>query len=343
MLSNDDVRSILSLYHLDSLEDFGGIPEGSINTSYWVLVNGRRYFLRITERKRVRDMVYERQLLDHLSRAQLPVPRLLENVAKGTFTPWSVRGRFVSLFEYLEGRDLGVFEVRPSHVRQVGKFAARMHLTTRDFSRTRANEFDIPALEKKLKKLEAAIAAKKLVRPDIAEDVRFLGEEIARQKQRSFAHLPKGTVHGDLFIDNVKFRDNKISGVIDFEMASTERMTWELAVGINAWCWTPSAEQRGGPAGHFDSAKTQAFLKGYATARELEPAEVEALPHDLRLAAARFAITRLCDFELKSLPAERRVYKDYRHFLQRLKALSENGGAEGLVAEAMQPELEQEE
>ena len=80
LLSRDEVRSILSLYHLEALEDFGGIPEGSINTSYWVQVGGRRYFLRITERKRVRDMVYEQQLLDHLATAQLPVPRLLETL-----------------------------------------------------------------------------------------------------------------------------------------------------------------------------------------------------------------------------------------------------------------------
>jgi Ser/Thr protein kinase RdoA (MazF antagonist) len=112
-------------------------------------------------------------------------------------------------------------------------------------------------------------------------------------------------------------------------------LTWELAVGINAWCWTPSAEQRGGPSGYFDRAKVRAFLKGYTTVRELEPAEMEALPQDLRLAAARFAITRLVDFELKSLPADRRVYKDYRHYMQRLVSLSEGGGAEGLLAAAL--------
>jgi homoserine kinase type II len=152
---------------------------------------------------------------------------------------------------------------------------------------------------------------------------------------RSFEVLPHGTVHGDLFVDNVKWSGGKISGVIDFEMASTERLTWELAVCINAWCWTPSAEQRGGPAGHFDLAKSRAFIKGYAAVRELEGAELEALALDLRLAAARFAITRLYDFELKPLPPERRVYKDYRHYMQRLHALSADGGAEGLVAASL--------
>ncbi|MCK6547704.1 homoserine kinase [Myxococcota bacterium] len=334
VLSRDEVCSILSLYHLEKLEDFGGIPEGSINTSYWVQVAGRRYFLRITERKRIDDMIYERRLLAHLASAQLPVPRLLENVAKGTFTPWTVRGRFVSLFEYLDGRDLGLFEVRPTHVRQIAKFAAKMHTATHDFERERRNAFDIPSLEQKLEKLTHALSRSRLG-AKLAPDVERLQHELAKQKQRALDHLPRGTVHGDLFIDNAKFKDGKLSGVIDFEMASTERFTWELAVGINAWCWQPSVEQRGGPAGHFDKAKTRAFLRGYCRERMLTKAEKAALPHDMRLAAARFAITRLVDFELKKLPPERRVYKDYRHYMQRLNVLSTDRGAEAIVKDAL--------
>jgi homoserine kinase type II len=320
VLSKDEVRSILSLYHLDPLEDFGGIDEGMINTAYWVRVAGRRYFLRITERKRVRDMVYERELLEHLARAQLPVPRLVENVAKGTFTPWSVRGRFVSLFEYLEGRSLGIFEVRPEHVEQVAKFAASMHVSTQTFERERTNEYDIAALEKKLHRVRSALIQKKLPRT-VAEDVDYLAAELERQKTRCVDHLPRGAVHGDLFVDNVRWRDTKISGVIDFEMSCRERLTWDLAVAINAWCWHPSPEQRGGPAGSFDDERMRAFLDGYRSIRELTAAEMEALPDELKLAATRYAIARLADFETRG--PERRIYRDYRHFMQRLRVLDQ--------------------
>jgi homoserine kinase type II len=333
LLSRDEVRSILSLYHLDALEDYGGIPEGSINTAYWVLVSGRRYFLRITERKRIQDMIFERELLDHLARSGLPVPRLVENVAKGTFTPWSVRGRFVSLFEYMEGRDLGVFEVRASHVRSVARFAAQMHLASENFRRVRANEFDIPALERKLDRVETALRSHRLAH-QYADDVAILVEEIAKQRARAFMELPRGTVHGDLFVDNVKFKDGKLAGVIDFEMSSTERFTWELAVSLNAWCWEPSPVQKGGPAGHFAPAKTRALIRSYASVRKLHTLEKRALADDMRLAAARFAITRLIDFELKKLPPERRVFKDYRHYLERLRVLQKHG-AEAIVEDAV--------
>jgi homoserine kinase type II len=164
-------------------------------------------------------------------------------------------------------------------------------------------------------------------------DLTRLSEELDLQAKRRLDRLPRGTVHGDLFVDNAKFDGDELCGIIDFEMSASERLIWELAVLINAWCWQPSSEQRGGPAGEFDLERVRAAFEGYGSERELEEDEKEALAAELRLAAARFAITRLYDFELNPLPSDRRVYKDYRHFLARLFALSD-GRAEELVRAA---------
>jgi homoserine kinase type II len=333
VLNRDQVRSIMSLYHLDDLEDFGGIAEGSINTSYWVRSDGADFFLRITESKTVKDMVFEKELLACLRSAGLPVPELITNVAGGTFTPWTSDGRYVSLFRYMPGRELGAFEVRPHHVRQVAQFAARMHAATVELDLTRNNEFSRESLARKMSEMERAVEEGRLD-SSFRTDLASLSRELSLQAERETGHLPRGTVHGDLFIDNAKFDGDDLCGIIDFEMSASERLIWELAVLINAWCWVPSSEQRGGPWGGFDAERVQAALDGYASVRRLEPSEIESLAPELRLAAARFAISRLYDFELNPLPADRRVYKDYRHFLVRLFALSD-GRAEELVARAV--------
>lgn len=333
VLDREQVRSILSLYHLDDLEEFAGIAEGSINTAYWVRADGRKLFLRITEKKRVQDMVFEKELLDCLADEGLPVPRLLRNVAGGTFTPWSAGGRFVSLFEFMPGRELGAFEVRPEHAEQVGRFAARMHLTTRDFPLRRDNEFRIDNLAVKTDELIAAVEEGRLS-GDLMPDLSQLRAELECQRERRLDLLPRGTVHGDLFIDNAKFEGDLLVGIIDFEMSSSERLLWELGVMINAWCWEPSSSQQGGPAGSFDRARMHALLQGYQSVRALETPEKNALSAELRLAAARFAITRLYDFELNPLPADRRVYKDYRHYMARLHALGQ-AAAGDMIAGAL--------
>ena len=328
VLSRDQIQSILSLYHLDPLEDFGGIAEGAINTSYWVQAGGRRYFLRITENKRMDDMIFEKELLLHLDRHALPVPRLLRNVAKGTFTPWSSRGRFVSMFQYIPGRALGVFEIRPKHARVVGRFAAQLHNATRDFRRRRNSGFDVVTLDQRVERLRRALEKRRLARR-FTEDVGLLRREVDTQLARAVDHLPRGIVHGDLFIENARYQREALIGVVDFEHAAHDRLLIDLAVAVNAWCWRPTTKQQGGPAGRFDLPRLRAMVQGYHRIRPLSRAEQNALPSELRRVAAHFALAWLVRFELRR-GSSQPGYHDYRHFTARLRALGD-GAAEQML------------
>jgi homoserine kinase type II len=157
-----------------------------------------------------------------------------------------------------------------------------------------------------------------------------MGDELSTQQSRRFRG-PAGVVHGDLFVGNARFRGEELASVFDFELACTERFTWDLASTINAWCWEPSATQRGGPAGSYSARKLRGLLSAYAHVRPLTAADVKELAHDLRLLALRTAMLRFAEFEV---PKKRRQpYRDYRHFMARLGVLAD-GGAEGLLARA---------
>jgi len=55
----------------------------------------------------------------------------------------------------------------------------------------------------------------------------------AREDIRS---LPWGTVHGDLFRDNLLFTRHGLSGVLDFHHAASGYYLFDLAVAANDWC-----------------------------------------------------------------------------------------------------------
>ena len=52
----------------------------------------------------------------------------------------------------------------------------------------------------------------------------------------------------------------------------------------------------------------------------------------LRFTACRYAISRFYDFELNAQPDVERLYKDYRHFMARLRALDALGEPDFVAA-----------
>jgi homoserine kinase type II len=116
-----------------------------------------------------------------------------------------------------------------------------------------------------------------------------------------------GIIHGDLFRDNVLWQHERITAILDFEQASGGSLTYDLAVCINDWCWT------GAP--RIDLAR--ALIAGYDQVRRLTDSDREALPYEIRAAAARFTITRITDVYLARVPNPE---KDFRAFLARCEA-----------------------
>ena len=329
-LDRDELCSILSLYHLEGLEDFGELPSSAQQQVYWIQVSGRRYLLRFSARRRFADMVFEKEFVAHLRRLGLPVPRVLENVASGSFTPWSARGRYVCLFEDTGGRRLGLFELRTRHARAIGDFLGRMHRAGDTFGDDRAPVTALDRLEGAWGRLERALG-RHTVAKRLGEVVGPLAVEVRRQLDRR-PRAPQTLVHGDLFVGSTRFRDDQLVGVLDFASAGLERATWDLAMGVSAWCWEPSARQQGGPAGSYSVPKVRGLLAAYAAVRPLGAADEADLEADLRLVPLYHAVTRLLDYEV-SPSRGARAYRDYRHFVARLAALAD-GGAESLLTRA---------
>jgi len=108
----------------------------------------------------------------------------------------------------------------------------------------------------------------------------------------------------------VFFRDEAVSGVIDFYFACTEFMVYDLAICLNAWAFDGESE--------FNSAKAAALVQAYQARRPLGEAERLALPVLARGSALRFLLTRLYDW-LNQQPGALVRPKDPREYLRKLR------------------------
>jgi homoserine kinase type II len=128
---------------------------------------------------------------------------------------------------------------------------------------------------------------------------------------------PRGLVHGDLFRDNVLWRGDEISAVLDWEMSCTDALAYDLAVAVNAWCFTSG----------YEPGFARALLDGYRSRARLDRATAAALYPYARYVALRYTVSRIHAFHRAALPADRLAWKDWTRYRDRLSALRRMGEA----------------
>src|SRR4051812_38319145 len=308
-VSQDDATALLRALNLGELHELRGIQSGIENTNYFVtaqdVLGTREFVLTLFERLTFEQLPFYLHLMKHLARRGIPVPE--PHGLPGSATAdnpdgrllLTVQGKPAAVVDKLRGHS----ELRPAaaHCRMVGEMLARLHLAARDYPRSQPNLRGLPWWN------ETVPVVLPYVDPDQAA---LLRSELAFQNHiaasSTYAALPRGAIHADLFRDNVMFEDGKLTGFFDFYFAGVDSWLFDIAVALNDWCIDL---ETGAPS----DDRAQAFLDAYARVRPLAAAERRLLPAMLRAAALRFWISRLWDFHL---PREAAMLKphDPSHF-----------------------------
>ena len=316
VLDRPEIERFVRAFGLGPLRSARGVAGGTINTIYELRTGRGRFILRVLEDRPLRDADFEAAVLARLAARGLPVPRPCR-AAGGALVISRGPRQHVSVFDFLPGGEIDPRRIGAVHTEQVGELLARMHVALRGLRRTRRNAFDAPAMQRLGRVCRRAFAA---------DPSRFTAEHrrtldriepvIRAQARRRRTELPTGIVHGDLFTDNVRFARDRLVGVLDFEMASTEELAYDVAVALCDWCFS---------RGRLRPQPARALIRGYERVRPLEPSERAALWDLAAFVTARYTMTRLHDFEVQAHAGVHRVVKDYRDFLARFDAVQALG------------------
>jgi len=124
--------------------------------------------------------------------------------------------------------------------------------------------------------------------------------------------LPKGVIHGDLFIDNIFFKKNKLSGIIDFYFAANDYFMYEIAICINALCFDHKKSKF-----YLNNKKIKNLIKGYESVKKISMKEKKSINILCRGAALRYLLTRLYDYSNTPKTALIKI-KDPNEYYQKL-------------------------
>ncbi len=277
-LEKKEIENFLKDYSIGSLISYDGIIEGIENTNYKIRTTNNEYILTIFE-KRVNpaDLPFFMKLQKDLALHEFDCPLPIENNSGSSIN--ILKGKSAVIISFLDGKQLQ--SVLPHHCREVGSMIARFTNITKSSKLMRENSMGINSWENilvKCKKNDTSLYDTYL---------ETLEKELSFLKKNWPKNLPEAIIHADLFQDNIFFKKDKISGVIDFYFSCKDFIVYEIALSINAWCFDLT---RG-----FQLKNYLSLMDGFNEYSLLKNDEMKALNILLRGAAVRILVTRLHD------------------------------------------------
>ena len=301
-INKDDISIINNKFDIEKIVSFHGIKKGIENTNYLLKSKNKKFILTIFE-KRVsnKEIPFFMKLMDKLNNSKINCPKPLKN-NNGKYLI-KLKNKTACIVSFLKGKDKNKLNLKNCF--EVGKIIAQMHLVTKNINLSRKNSMGIKNLDPLLKSI-------KFRSNKFSNLEKFLANNLNEIKKNWPKKLPKGIIHGDLFIDNIFFNKNKLSGIIDFYFAANDYFMYEIAICINALCFDNKKSKF-----KINKQKIKSLIKGYESIKKISLKEKKSLNILCRGAAMRYLLTRLYDYSNTPKTALIQI-KDPNEYYQKL-------------------------
>ena len=301
-INKKDISYINKKFNIETFVNFQGIKQGIENTNYLLLTNHKKYILTIFE-KRVneKDLPFFMKLMDKLSENKINCPKPIKSKNNKYFT--LIKKKPACIVTFLKGKDKKILNNKNCY--EVGKNIGMLHKASSKLKLYRKNSMSINNLDILLKSIK--FKSKKNSNLE-----KFLAKNLSNIKKNWPSKLPNGIIHGDLFIDNIFFKKDKLSGVIDFYFAANDFFMYEIAICINALCFDKKNNKF-----KINKQKVKNLIKGYESVRKITIKEKKSLNILCRGAAIRYLLTRLYDYSNTPKTALIQI-KDPNEYYQKL-------------------------
>jgi len=299
---NQDISHINKKFEIDRIINFKGIKQGIENTNYLLKSKNKKFILTIFE-KRVdkKEIPFFMKLMDQLNNANINCPKPLKN-KDGNYLI-RIKNKTACIVSFLNGKDKKILNLKNCY--DIGKVIAKMHQSTKNLKINRKNSMGV-------KNLYPLLNSIKFKSKNFVNIEKFLKTNFKDIKRKWPKKLPHGIIHGDLFIDNIFFKNNKLSGIIDFYFAANDYFMYEIAICINALCFDKINSKF-----KINKQKIKNLIKGYESIKKISTSEKNSLNVLCRGAAMRYFLTRLYDYTNTPKTALIKI-KDPREYYQKL-------------------------
>ena len=281
-LSEIELKKLFSKYDLGELLNYKEIEEGIENTNYFIQTDKDKFILTLYEKRvKEKDLPFFIGLMRNLYDKNFPSPQPIIN-KNGNYIS-EVKGKKAAIVSFLDGKAKKV--LNPNDCYEVGVSTAKLHAITKNLVSKRENELSVNSWRKIYNKVKNDCYKVHENLPTIIE------KNLTKIEKNWPKNIPSGIIHADLFPDNIFFKNNRLSGIIDYYFSCYDFYAFELAVCLNALCFEGEKNNLS-----FNVTKAKKFIDGYSTIRTITDEEKNSLKILCQGAAIRFLLTRVFDY-----------------------------------------------
>jgi len=281
-LSEKQLIEFFLKYNLGKILNYNEIKEGIENTNYFIKTEKGKFILTLYE-KRVdeKDLPFFISLMRNLFDKNFPSPEPIIN-KNGNYIS-EILNKKAAVVSFLDGSSKKNLNANECY--QVGVNAAKLHLITKDLKGKRENKLSVNSWRKIYNNIKKDSSK---IHPNLSQ---IIEKNLEETEKKWPTKIPSGIIHADLFPDNIFFKNNKLSGIIDYYFSCYDFYAFEIAICLNALCFEGKNENLS-----FNVTKAKKFINGYSSIRELTEEEKNSLKVLCQGAALRFLLTRVFDY-----------------------------------------------
>lgn len=277
-LDRPTVDRLLAHYNIGDVETHTPLDGGSANSSIVLTTGKGRYVLSVCDEKNVAEISTLTATLDLLNRHNFPTTKPVKTRAGEPFIEYE--GKPVYIKHFIDGE---VKEpLRTEMIFQVGAALAGLHtIPPADFLPT-SFSYGIESFPEILGRGD-----------DYSKWLQLKTDELQGCCRKE---LPSGLIHGDLFFDNILFRDDTLVALLDFEEVCNYFFIFDLGMCAAGCCC---------PSGEFSLDSAAALIAGYQSQRQLTGLEKELFQCHIQYGAIATSFWRYRQFNIV-LPTPRK-------------------------------------
>ena len=293
VMNFDELEYIAEKFNL-VLESYEETSDGISDTTYILRdINKKKYILKVYENKSLYTIEAEIKLLNRISILK-QVPKPYGNVKDII----DYKNKFVFLFSYIDGESVQI--ANSNQIAQVAKFLGNMHQLTNKQKTYLQNLYSKNNLLKMISNIRINFLDESFVFKNMFDSLSCINIE------------DNYIIHGDLFPDNAKFEDNRLTGVFDFIENCNGDHRFDLAVIGISWI----------DYNDFNQTKIQRILTDSLLATYNEIAKDKVSYSDLinfMLYASLFYATQR--FHTKYIEQRGVDVKDYNEYIEKFNLI----------------------